>query len=144
MSDHDEDEEVKYEVLNTRCSTRLTSNVQVVFEGDAKKYSWIAKDGKALAKFPNGDTYEGEYRGGKRNGWGKCALKPLWSGCTTRLRCRCVQSRWFVHRQLGERTVARGWVHAFALQVNNKKEGKGTMVNPDGGQYEGAALALQM
>eukprot|EP01006_Ploeotia_vitrea_P062648 TRINITY_DN84179_c0_g1_i1.p2 TRINITY_DN84179_c0_g1~~TRINITY_DN84179_c0_g1_i1.p2 ORF type:complete len:658 (-),score=411.56 TRINITY_DN84179_c0_g1_i1:43-2016(-) len=59
MSDSEEEQEVQYAV-------------RFGDEGDdAKEHPFLDRDGAGVAKFPNGDTYEGEYRDGKRNGKGK-------------------------------------------------------------------------
>ena len=47
---------------------------ELVFEGDETKFTTPSKDGKGKAIFPNMDTYEGEYKGGKRNGSGAYAF----------------------------------------------------------------------
>jgi len=55
---------------------------QVIFDGDEKPDRYLRKDGKATATFPNGDTYTGEYAGGKRHGRGtyKFANGALYEG----------------------------------------------------------------
>mmetsp|Transcript_5436 Transcript_5436/g.10368 ORF Transcript_5436/g.10368 Transcript_5436/m.10368 type:complete len:723 (+) Transcript_5436:47-2215(+) len=56
-------------------------NYQVVFDDEPEKvWKYLPpKDGKAKAKFANGDTYHGEYKDGKRHGKG---LYTLASGAT--------------------------------------------------------------
>lgn len=43
---------------------------QVLFEGDEEPIQFITKDGKGKATYPNGDTYEGVYLNGMKNGEG--------------------------------------------------------------------------
>jgi len=43
---------------------------EVHYENETKKRTFVSKDGKATAVFPNQDSYTGEYKHGKRNGKG--------------------------------------------------------------------------
>lgn len=47
----------------------------IKYEGDAEAKTHVGIDGKALATFPNGDTFSGEYKGFKREGKGEYSFK---------------------------------------------------------------------
>lgn len=70
------------------------------------------RHGKGKARLPNGDVYEGEYKNGHRSGYGKYVFKKLKG--KTRNAC-----------YLGH-------------YENNKKNGQGTFLYPDGAKYEGS------
>jgi hypothetical protein len=48
----------------------LPQPYEVQYDNEDKKRSFVTKDGKATAIFPNQDTYSGQYKGHKRNGKG--------------------------------------------------------------------------
>ncbi|GAB5368919.1 hypothetical protein AAMO2058_001360600 [Amorphochlora amoebiformis] len=77
------------------------------------------KSGKALAKFSNGDTYDGEYSDGKRNGRGKYT----WSNPSN--------NDEEDEEEKKPRSVYRG------SYKHGKREGKGTARFADGGEYRG-------
>lgn len=69
------------------------------------------RHGKGKARLPNGDLYEGEYKNGYRNGYGKYVFRKL----KGKSRNACYMGHY----------------------ENNKKNGQGTFLYPDGAKYEG-------
>ena len=70
------------------------------------------RHGKGKARLPNGDLYEGEYKNGYRNGYGKYVFRKL----KGKSRNACYMGHY----------------------ENNKKNGQGTFLYPDGAKYEGS------
>lgn len=70
------------------------------------------RHGKGKARLPNGDFYEGDYKNGQRSGYGKYVFRKV----KGKMRNACYMGHY----------------------VNNKKNGQGTFMYPDGAKYEGS------
>lgn len=80
------------------------------YEGDRNENG--ERHGKGKARLPNGDIYEGQYKHGYRNGYGKYVFRKL----KGKSRNACYMGHY----------------------ENNKKNGQGTFLYPDGAKYEGS------
>lgn len=80
------------------------------YEGDRNENG--ERHGKGKARLPNGDVYEGQYKHGYRNGYGKYVFRKF----KGKSRNACYMGHY----------------------ENNKKNGQGTFLYPDGAKYEGS------
>lgn len=101
---------------------------EIVFDGDDKKYHFVAKDGVATATYANGDVFRGTYQDGKRHGKGTYTFsnKAVYEGDYTNNK----------KEGLGKLSTPDGGLYE-GLWSDDKRCGKGTYTYPTGDKYEG-------
>ena len=101
---------------------------EVVFDGETEVSKYLKKDGAAVAKFANLDTYKGEYRNGKRHG----------RGVYTFANGACYDGEYVdgVKEGYGKMLMLDGSKYEGQWK-NDKREGQGSYVYASGDMYRG-------
>lgn len=107
------------------------------YEGERNEVG--ERHGHGKARLPNGDTYEGHYEFGKRNGQVRTGGLGSWfsllnivlvhAGLRTPKNCVIGVFQGIYKFKNGARYIGE--------YVKNKKHGQGTFIYPDGSRYEG-------
>eukprot|EP00483_Globobulimina_turgida_P000005 UN00005 len=114
MSEDGDAEELKYSIH---------------YEGDEEASEYYTKDGKAKVMYANGDTFEGEFMDGKKNGKGVYFWKDLQA---------TYDGEWSMDTRKGDGkfTYSDG-SHYEGEWDNNYRSGKGTYIYANGDSYCG-------